>query len=188
MDRLELYMRETRPDQRREIAVLVQPPFQRAERTRHLLRRRGTKRALPGRLPPFQFCERRISPGCMFSRRTPATRMRCASHRRRLLSGSPLGSAIRERAWMSASRNQPFLCQPGNESIGFLSTPARRPERNPPGKTGRSPCRCTLITPREKIYFVDPERCMVKRSYVPGNGKIVERPAHRIGHPWKFRK
>ena len=41
MDRLELYVRETRPDQRRKIAVLVQPPFQCAERDRHLLWRRG---------------------------------------------------------------------------------------------------------------------------------------------------
>ena len=29
---------------------------------------------------------------------------------------------------------------------------------------------------------------MVERSYVPGNGEIVGRPAHRMGRLWEFRK
>ena len=58
----------------------------------------GTKLALPGRVPPIQFCDRRISPGCLSAPRTPRISRLCASQSSRELSGKPLGLAISARA------------------------------------------------------------------------------------------
>ena len=49
----------------------------------------GTKCALPGRLPPIQFCVRRNSPGAVCSPRAPLNRCWCISRSNRLDKGNP---------------------------------------------------------------------------------------------------
>ena len=52
----------------------------------------GTNTALPGRVPPIQFCERRSSPGCLPLPRAPSSSRRWASHSKRTLKGRPAAS------------------------------------------------------------------------------------------------
>ena len=53
----------------------------------------GTKSALPGRVPPIQFCERRNSPGSLSAPRPRESSSPCISRISRLESGKPLAQA-----------------------------------------------------------------------------------------------
>ena len=55
----------------------------------------GTKVALPGRVPPIQFCDRRKFPGSCSLPRPPAMSRRCTSRSSRFDSGNPASSRSR---------------------------------------------------------------------------------------------
>ena len=81
VDGLELGVGQRDPDERRQPRRFgVNEALEVGKQIRYLLRGGGTKTALPGRVPPIQFCERLSSPGCLPAPRTPSSSRRWASH------------------------------------------------------------------------------------------------------------
>jgi hypothetical protein len=94
VDGLELGVDQCDPHQRRQVGWrgVMDEALQVCQQIGTRCGGGGTKAALPGRVPPIQFCERRSSPGCLPAPRTPSSSSRCASHSRRTLIGNPCGS------------------------------------------------------------------------------------------------
>jgi hypothetical protein len=90
VDGLELHLGDRGFDERRQAVVRgMVEALERGHAMLDVLRRGGTKLAVPGRVPPIQFWLRRNSPGCLSAPRPRASSYSCTSRSRRLENGKP---------------------------------------------------------------------------------------------------